>query len=283
MTALRTSLILLGASLLCAGLISCQQAETKQSGQRLVVLSPEVAEIVAALDAADRIVALTEECDYPPSLSKIKKVGKFGNVDREAILSLRPDLVFASGLEQEALAQELAKLGLRVEQVYPQSLSALPQEILRIGNLIDRQQKATDLADSLSNAIREIKASMAGKPRPKVYLEIYRDPLMSVSDSSFVGKVIETAGGDNLFSRLERDYARVRAEDVVAGAPDIIICYSQDNLANILARKGWQDIPAIRNGRVYFERDLDPDLILRATPRTLQGLRRLQALFQDFR
>ncbi|MCD8479712.1 MAG: hypothetical protein LRZ88_05475 [Candidatus Cloacimonetes bacterium] len=62
---------------------------------------------------------------------------------------------------------------------------------------------------------------------------------MSVADNSFVGELIEIAGGDNVFDRLERDYSRVKAEDVILAKPDIIICYSQDSLANILrARAG---------------------------------------------
>jgi iron complex transport system substrate-binding protein len=174
----------------------------------------------------------------------------------------------------------LSKLGLKVEQIYPKKLNDLPLSITRIGNLIGKSAEADVLARSIELSIRAMRSQTAGAKRPKVYLEIYRDPLMSVSDSSFVGEVIETAGGDNIFSVLERDYARVDPEDVVAARPDIIICYSQDTLANILARKGWQDLPAIRNKRVYFEKDIDPDWILRATPRTILGLQKLRELFQ---
>ncbi|MFO8144418.1 MAG: cobalamin-binding protein [Candidatus Syntrophosphaera sp.] len=267
--------------ILAAFLISCQSGGEERSGLRIVALSPEVAEIIAALGGAEDIVGLTQECDHPPSLDKIQKVGKFGSVKREAILALKPDLVFTSALEQEALTQELLKMGLRVEQVYPRSLDDLPRNVLRIGSLIDREQEARALADSIAIAINEMRAKTAGTARPKVYLEIYRDPLMSVSDDSFVGEVIEAAGGDNIFSTLERDYARIKAENVVTAKPDIIICFSQDNRENILARKGWQDIPAIQNERVYFESDIDPDLILQATPRTVQGIRRLNELFRQ--
>lgn len=260
---------------------SCRQMPEADAGQRIVILSPEVAELVAALGATEQIAGVTEECDYPPELRKLPQVGKFGAVKREEILALKPDLVFTSALEQEALTQELAKLGLKVEQVHFRRVTDLPRETMRIGSLLGRGKEAAALADSLDREIRAIAARAAGKPRPRVYLEIYRDPLMSVSDSSFVGGVIETAGGDNVFSRLERDYARVKAEDVVAAAPEIMICYAQDTLPQILARKGWQDIPAIRHKRVYFEADIDPDCLLRATPRTLQAMRRLQEIFEQ--
>ncbi|MDD4309973.1 MAG: ABC transporter substrate-binding protein, partial [Candidatus Cloacimonetes bacterium] len=81
------------------------------------------------------------------------------------------------------------------------------------------------------------------------------------------------------FPTLERDYARVNSEAVIAANPEIMICYSQDTLSNILSRKGWQNIPAIKNKRIYFETEINPDLIQRATPRSLEGIQQLQKLF----
>lgn len=261
-------------------LLSCKSSDhsSDSSAPRLVVLSPEVAEIIAALGAQDLVVGITRECDYPITYDSVEKVGNFGAVDKEAIIALKPDLIFTSALEQENLSSELAKLGFRVEKIYPQKLDDLPIMVTRIGALIGKDSEAKALSDSLSGGIAAIRSETAASSKPKVYLEIYRDPLMSVSDASFVGEVIETAGGDNIFSSLERDYARVDPEDVVKANPDIIICFSQDTLESIKARKGWQDIAAVRNNRIYFEQDLDPDWIQQATPRTLSGLRKLREI-----
>ena len=79
--------------------LSCQKTPPSSTEPRLVVLSPEVAEIIAALGAEDQIVGLTQECDYPPQLAEIKKVGNFGLVDREAVIALKPDMIFTSSLE----------------------------------------------------------------------------------------------------------------------------------------------------------------------------------------
>ncbi|NLW18257.1 MAG: cobalamin-binding protein [Candidatus Cloacimonetes bacterium] len=258
---------------------SCNKTDISDDGLRIVVLSPELAEIIASLEATELMVGVTKECDYPPELTKLPQVGNFGAVDLEKVLALKPDMVFTAGLEQEALAAELAKTGLQVHTIHLSKLDELPQTILEIGKLIQRKKQASAVADSLRKGIAEMRNTSMGQAKPKVYLEIYRDPLMSVSDDSYVGELIETAGGDNIFSVLERDYARIKAEDVVKAKPDIMICYSEDSLESILSRKGWQDIPAIREKRIYFEKDIDPDLILRATPRALEGLRRLNKLF----
>ncbi len=264
-------------ALLC--LAGCQGGEEGSGQFRSVALSPEVAEIIAALGGTDQLVGVTQECDFPPELGQIRKVGNFGAVNKEAILALRPDLVFTSGLEQESLGSDLEKMGLKVKKIYPQKLDDLPQVVLEIGTLINRKREAAALADSLRSGIAAMRKKTKGSTPPRVYLEIYRDPLMSVSDASFVGELIETAGGDNIFSSLERDYARVNAEDIVQARPEIIICFSHDSLDSILSRKGWQDLPAIQNRRVYFEDDIDPDLIQRASPRVLQGMERLHQLF----
>ncbi|MBP7309674.1 MAG: cobalamin-binding protein [Candidatus Cloacimonetes bacterium] len=260
---------------------ACGPASQSKGGY--VVLSPEVAEILCAIGAEEQISGVTAECDYPPSLASKYPVGNFSTVNKEAILAMKPELVFCSALEQEGIAGELKKLGLKVIEVYPKSLGALLNEINRLGKLTGHAAEAAQLRTSMETAIKDIKTSNTGKARPKVYLEIYRDPLMSVADSSLVGELIETAGGDNIFPTLERDYARVSAEAIIKAAPDIMICYSQDTLANIRTRKGWQDIPAIKTGHIYFEDSISPDLIQRATPRSIEGMKALQTAFSTWR
>lgn len=263
--------------LLCA-LLSCHSSKQESTG-RYVVLSPEIAEIIAALGAADQIVGVTQECNYPAELQGKEIVGNFGAVKMEDVLNLNPEIVFTSALEQESIAEDLRKLGLRVESSYPKDLAEMHTEILRIAEIINRPSAGEKLVESLSQQIEKIKSHAEGRAQPKVYLEIYRDPLMSVADNSFVGELIETAGGDNIFDTLERDYSRVKAEDVIRANPDIMICYSQDSLNAILARKGWGKIPAIVNRMIFFEDDIDPDIIQRAGPRSAEGMSRLQEIY----
>ena len=259
-------------------LLSCTP-KPKAKTPGIVVLSPEVAEIICALGAEDQITGLSSECDYPASLSAKPKVGNFSTIDKEAIIALNPQIVFCSALEQEGIAAELKKLGMQVEIVYPKSIATMLQEIVRIGGLIGKEEQAEKLTADYRIALQQIMATNSKNQRPKVYLEIYRDPLMSVSDASLVGELIDAAGGDNIFPTLERDYARVNPEAVISAKPDIMICFSRDSRPNICARKGWQNIPAVVSRRIYFETDINPDIIQRATPRSIEGIRQMQALF----
>ncbi len=260
-------------------LFSCHSSKQDKAG-RYVVLSPEIAEIIAALGAADAIVGITQECNYPPELQDKEIVGNFGAVKMEDVLNLNPEIVFTSALEQESIAEDLRKLGLRVESSYPKSLAEMQIEIIRIAGIIGREAKGRELVSSISEQIEKVKSMAEGHPIPKVYLEIYRDPLMSVADNSFVGEVIEVAGGDNVFQTLERDYSRIKAEDVINANPDIMICYSQDSPGKIYSRKGWRNMPAIRNQMVFYDGDIDPDLIQRAGPRVVMGMIKLQEIYR---
>ncbi|RLC51872.1 MAG: cobalamin-binding protein, partial [Candidatus Cloacimonadota bacterium] len=203
-------------------LIGCQQQDRSFDQDRYIVTSPEVAEILAALGAIENIVGITQECNYPIELNNIEKVGNFGKVDFEKIIDLNPNIVFTSGLEQDALSSELAKLNIRVEKIYPNSIAELLNSILRIGVLVDRKEQAETLADSLRNELAKMEEYKFSQI-PRIYIEIYGDPLMSVNKISFVGELITLAGGDNIFSSLPREYSRIDAEKVIEADPEVII------------------------------------------------------------
>lgn len=279
----RACILVLFLAISLLSLSSCKPATAMQKAP-YVVLSPEIAEILASLGALGEISGVTAECDFPPQLTEKTIVGNFGAIDKEKVISLEPSIVFTTALEQDAIAADLRKLGIKVVSSYPKSLDEMLEEITRLGEIIGKEAEAKALVDSLKNEILEIgKAAENVEKKPKIYLEIYRDPLMSVSDESLVGELINYSGGVNSFKVLERDYSRINPEEVIKAMPDIMICYSRDSLENILSRKGWNVIPAIKNKQIYFEEDISPDLIQRASPRSIQGMKELAKIYQKWR
>lgn len=262
-------------------LFTCKPSKQGVSEKRYVILSPEIAEIIATLEGVDNVVGITEECTFPETFKGKTSVGKFGTLNKELIVSLKPSIVFASSLEQQAIASELSKLGIPVVTVYPETIEEMLSGIITVGKAIGLEQRAVFVSDSLRSELEKVRSQAVGKQRPKVYLEIYREPLMSVSDASFVGELIELAGGDNIFATLERDYSRIKAEDVIKARPEVMICYSQDTVDNIVKRMGWLSIPAVRNRNILVESDLNPDWMLRAGPRCVLGAKRLQEILYE--
>jgi len=272
--------IIIGLSILLM-IISCQP-QSKTVGQiRYIVTSPEVAEILAAIGASDNIVGVTEECNYPPNLAGIENIGNFGKVDFERIIEIDPTLVFTSGLEQEALSAELQKLNIPVQKIYPQSLEQLLKSIADIGRLTDREKAAEILIDSLETELKKIE-KIPISHTPKVYVEIYGEPLMSVNNTSFVGEIITLAGGENIFSELPREYSRINTEHVIESNPEIIILtYPGIGIEEVVQRKGWEVISAVQNNKIFSSDNINPDLILRASPRCIEGIKQLQKAFYE--
>jgi len=258
--------------------ISCKDNQPSQE-IRYIITSPEVAEIVALIGSTENIVGVTTECNFPTGLKKKPKVGTFGKVDFEKIIELKPTIVFISGLEQKHLAAELNKLNIKTELIYPKSIAEMISSIRKIGTLLDKEKRANFIADSLQTRINQLTDSTDS---PEVYIEIYGNPIMSVSDNSFIGEIIQLAGGNNIFAHLPRDYSRIKPEDVILADPEIILLTYPGITANqVIERKGWNVISACRTNRIYTVEDINPDLILRASPRIIEGIKLLHKAFYE--
>ena len=256
-------------------IISCSSPRVESSASRYVVTSPTIAEIVALLDGKKNIVGVAMECDYPANLKDIPIVGTFGKIDYEKVINLNPTYVFTSGLEQAKVAEELGKLGLKTQSFYSHSIDEMYEIILQIGNIIGKSERANFVVDSLQTQISNLNI-LNKLDAPKVYVEIYGDPIMTVSDSSFVGNIVEMVGANNVFDNLPRDYSRISPEKVLNAMPDVmIITYPGVSAEQVRERKGWNNIPAVKNNRIYTVEDINPDLILRSSPRIVQGMQKL--------
>ncbi|MCD4650930.1 MAG: helical backbone metal receptor [Candidatus Cloacimonetes bacterium] len=268
---------LLLPTLLIFLLLSCTM-DNNQAKHGVVITSPEAAEMYVAIAGVKNILAVTDECNFPPELKQKPSIGKFGTVSFERIINLQPELVITTDLEQASLNEKLKKLGISTLVLYPQRISEISEAMITLGKETGFNKQAEQVATTFKAVLDSLE--MEHPYRPRVYVEIYGVPLMSVSDSSLVGDIISFAGGDNIFASLPRPYSRIKPEAVIDAAPDIIlICYPGQTVENIIARKGWDTIPACINGRIYTLNDFDVDLILRGGPRVIEGIRQLRKLF----
>ncbi|MCL2064994.1 MAG: ABC transporter substrate-binding protein [Candidatus Cloacimonetes bacterium] len=279
-------------------LLSCTNP-TNDNKERYVVLSPEIAEILAYLGISDRIVGITAECDYPLELQNIEIVGNFGQFSLERILALNPSIVFTTALEQNEITEQLIKMNIKTYQFYPRNTNDLIEMIHKIGEITQVETIADSLATYLQSRFEEFShfASQYSQTnnlpsdsqhsdvsyKPKVYIEIYGNPIMSADNSSYLGQLLLYTGAENIFPELIRDYARVNPEDVVILNPDVIILtYPGITAEDVKNRRGWNSINAIQNGNIFTINDVNPDLILRASPRNIEGIERLiEVIFHD--
>jgi len=259
-------------------IVSCStpNEKTEAPHPQIIVLSPELAEIVCALGVEDNMIGITQECDYPRTLQYKNIVGSFSAPNIEKIVALEPDAVLLTGMEQEIFKHKLLNLNISVHQFYPSSVNTLYETISSLGKFLKREDKADSLIQYMQASFCSITKS---KVNPTIYIEIYDKPLMTASSASFVGDVIKQAGLKNIFPELPREYCAVSSEKVVELNPDIIlITYPGVDKNDIKERLGWSTISAIKNDRVFTTENIDPDLILRAGPRIVQGIQKLSQL-----
>ena len=76
-------------------------AQADRSVRRIVSVVPGITEILFALDLGDRVVGVSRFCNYPPEVRKLPKIGGLLDLNFEAIVRLRPDLVILPEENQE--------------------------------------------------------------------------------------------------------------------------------------------------------------------------------------
>jgi len=242
---------------------------------RVVSLAPSLTEIVCAIGGEDLLVGRTTACDYPPHIvDRVPAVGGFGRPSMELLLTASPTLVLDVDLEDESVGQKIQNLGLRRERIACRHLDDIPEAIRTIGALIGRKRQAAALADPIAATILRLRKQGAGAHRPRVYVEIWHDPMMTAGAGSFVSELVTLAGGYNVGDKAEKDYFKVSSEWIVAADPEVVVCLFGSDIARprdlVLQRAGWNGVTAVKRGAVYD--DMNHDLILRPGPRVLESI-----------
>ena len=247
---------------------------------RLISISPGTTEILYSLGLGDNILAVSSSCNYPEAALSKPRIGSFSNANIEMILHLRPDIVFATGLEQAESVKTLRSLGVKVIVSHPKNMQELFDSIRKIGRATARPKEAEILVRDMQNKLKGAAENRKNIKRPSVFVEIWSDPLMTVGRNSFVAELISLAGGENIAYDAPRPYSRFNPEIVIRRNPDfIILSYMTNNNAKekIKTRLGWRYISAIKNDNIIA--DISPDLLLRPGPRTVEAVEKLSKIF----
>ncbi len=251
--------------------------------QRIISLSPSNTEVAFALDLSDRIVGVTEYCNYPPEAQDREIVGGFSTPNLEKILELEPDLVIASTIHVEEVPR-LEELGIPVLVIESVTLVDLFTSISLVSEVTGVSDNGEELITSMQERIAAVEAVVSQIPETdklKVYYEVYSDPLMSAGSNAFVNEIITLSGGVNIFGEINESYPQISAEVVAERLPDIILYPDYHGTADLMeesmaARPGWENIPAVVNGEIYAISD---DTFARPGPRIVEAIEDAARLF----
>jgi len=243
--------------------------------RRIVSLAPHATELVFAAGAGNRLVGVTSYSDYPAAAKKIPQIGSYGKIDVERILALKPDLVIGwqSGNSAADIAS-LERLHIPVFLTEPLRLEDISRLIKTIGELAGTQQDAAKTADNFSEEVAALRRRYGGRRPVRVFYEIWHDPLLTVNGAHFISDIIAVCGGRNVFAGVRSLVPRISTESVLAENPEAIIGGGRRNGKRGLL-DGWRHYPrltAVSRNHLLL---VNPDLIHRPTPRTLDGVRQM--------
>lgn len=254
--------------------------------ERIVCLTEETTEWLYLLGEEERIVGISAYTERPPRAKQEKPVvSAFIGGSVQKIKALEPDLVIGFSDVQADLARDLIRENLQVFITNQRSVQDIFRNLTLIGRILGVEEKANSLIGKLQDRINRIetKTNRPGR-RPKVYFEEWDDPMISAIH--WVSELIGMAGGQDIFAERATGMAsrerQVQPEEVIAHAPDIYIscwCGKPLDRKSVLDRPGFDQIPAIRNDRIY---EMDPSIILQPGPACLtDGLDALLSIIAE--
>ena len=195
---------------------SALQAE-QTSPQRIITLSPHLAELVYLLGAGDRLRGVSEGSNYPADVHKIPHVGGAAGLDMERILSLRPDLVLAwQGGTRQTDIHRLKELDLPVVSIEGEKMDDIPGSLQILGELLNRQQQASLQIEAFNRQIKHISEKYQHLPTRRIFIEISSQPLMGLTNRHPFGAGLELCGLENILSGLDKAAIVVDLESILS-------------------------------------------------------------------
>ena len=250
--------------------------------QRIISLAPSNTEILFALGLADRVVAVTDYCDYPPEAESKPSIGGFSTPNIEEIVALSPDLILAASRHENKIIPQLEDKGLTVLALNPKTLDGVLEAIVMTGKVTGKEAEAARLLSDMKSRINAVTDKTAGLPpeqRLGTFYIVWHDPLMAAGSETLHDELIQKAGGINIARELT-DYADISLEAVIAANPQVIIAGAghgsgQDQTFQyVKTETRLRDTHARRDNRVFV---IDADLASRPGPRIVEGLEEFAA------
>ena len=259
--------------------------------EKIVSVAPSTTEILYAIGAGEKVVAVTDYDNYPYDFAawiaagNMTSVGDFTDPNLEVITSLNPDLILASGGVQVESVDTLRNLGYKVLVLDPTNVDGILNNIELVGNATGNRAEATALVNDITNRITAVENTVANAAKPKVYYEVYYESTSSwtIGAKAWQSELIEIAGGTNIFGDQQIDYYQYQVEALIDRNPDVIILPGEgmgtgtaSTFDAVKARPGWDTTNAVQNNRLY---QINSDIIERAGPRIADAIEQLAAFF----
>ncbi|MBS2968702.1 ABC transporter substrate-binding protein [Metabacillus sp. KIGAM252] len=261
---------------------SNSEVTIEEKPKEIVSLIPSNTEIVFSMGLGDKVVGVTDNDNYPEEALKKEKVGGM-DINVEKIIGLQPDLVLAheSGAHNSADGlKQLKDAGIDVVVVNEaQSFEEVYESMEMIGKATGEVEKSEKMIDGMKKDLANIEEKAASIPddrRKSVFVEVSPSPeIYTAGKDTFLNDILTTVGAKNAAAALS-GWPKMTEEAIVKLNPDAIVTtygyYSPDPIKQVMSRKGWESVAAIKNKAVF---DVHSDKVTRPGPRLIEGVEEL--------
>ena len=244
---------------------------------RVIALAPHLAELVFAAGAGETLVGTVAWSDYPPEATDLPRIGDAFRLDLERIIGLDPELALAwKGGTPAAAAERLDGLGIEVVWVRTRSLDEIAEALRLLGERLGSSAAAKDAAEAFMADLAERPPAPGERLLPAFY-QVSARPLYTLGGRHIINEVLGRCGARNVFDDLDTEAAAVDFEAVLARRPLLIIAADEPGQADRLAR--WRSSRSSLPDQARLI-EVNPDTLIRPTPRIIEGLDELCAAIQ---
>ena len=230
-----------------------------------ISLSPYLTEIIYAIGAEDNLLAVTSWSDFPEEAKKKPQVGSSFFISKEAIIALKPEIVFALK-SHKSIIDDLKLLGIKIYYYKPETIKEIYKDIIDIGRIIKYDTKATSLVKKIKNDINSLKKPDKAK---NILFVAHACPFVTINKNSFITCLIKKSGHESITGNIEGskygDYPKIALEYAVLKSPDIVIVPDEDSKKYLK--------PFLKNSKFIVPTPETTNILLRAGPRISKAVK----------
>ncbi|EGO2574906.1 ABC transporter substrate-binding protein [Enterococcus faecalis] len=226
---------------------------------KIISLVPSTTEVIEDLGKTDQLIAVdTQSSTMMTDLKKLPQMDMMA-VDAEKLIALKPQIVYVNDINlasSESVWKQVEDAGITVVNIPTStSIKAIKEDVQFIADSLSEHEKGQKLIKTMDQEIDEVAKIGKTIKKPKTVLfEVAALPdIYSFGNGTFLNEMIETIGAKNVLAN-EKGWLPVTEEAVIAAKPEVILTnvnYMKDPAKEILARKNWENVPAVQNKEVF--------------------------------
>lgn len=257
--------------------------EIKAYPRHIVSLSPSITEMLYEIGLGDKVVGVTDYCNYPEDVKEKFRVGGYLNTNYEAIVFIRPDFVISQSEPDSEVKKLFESTGIEYMTVNTETLNDIFDAMIKIGVRCGAEDGARRAIERMSEEIAKARKSAEGKGDRRIMVVIGRsrgsfENIYIAGKKTFYDDIIEILGCKNVYSKSDMRYPTLSEEAVMRLDPDIIIemvpgCSEEEKAKIGEEWKSFGKVSAVKNNRVYV---LNGDYVSIPGPRFILTLKDIQ-------